>query len=227
MFISGTHVRRVFGQENRRETAWILGIGTPLPFFLVLLPGLLSMFPVDPLTGRSGQKTSTLLILAIAAAVTSIPVISRIFYDLKILHTRFASLILGFAMIEDIILWAVLAVATALAKTAVSQQSLVNNIATHVSITVAYMTFGLLVAPRLLTRFHVSCWSALHKSFALAYVISVLFAYIAIATLLEVNLIFAAFLAGFGVVGGMEGQGECAFPKCWTRLSIFQRRYSS
>src|SRR5262245_13996388 len=36
MFISGTHVRRVLGQENRRQTLWLLGVGTPIPFFLVL-----------------------------------------------------------------------------------------------------------------------------------------------------------------------------------------------
>ena len=104
MFISGSQVRRVLAQENQRETAWILGIGTPLPFFLVLALGLFSLLPIDPIVGSAGQKTSALLILSIAVAVTSIPVISRIFYDLKILHTRFASLILGAAVLEDIIL---------------------------------------------------------------------------------------------------------------------------
>jgi Kef-type K+ transport system membrane component KefB len=221
MFISGTHVRRVLGQENRRQTLWLLGVGTPIPFFLVLAAGLLALLPMDSLTGPAGQKTSTLLILSIAVAITSIPVISRIFYDLKILHTRFASLILGFAMIEDIILWAVLAIATALAKTAVAQQNLVSDIATHVSITVAYMTLGLLVAPRLLKKFHVSRWNALHKSSEMAYVVSVLFAYIAVATLLEVNLIFAAFLAGFGVVGGMEGQERARFSKVLDAIEHF------
>lgn len=221
MFISGTHVRRVLGRENRRQTLWLLGVGTPIPFFLVLAAGLMALLPMDHLTGPAGQKTSTLLILSIAVAISSIPVISRIFYDLKILHTRFASLILGFAMIEDIILWAVLAIATALAKTAVDQQSLIGDIARHVSITVAYMTFGLLVAPRLLKSFHVSRWNALHKSSALAYVISVLFAYIAVATLLEVNLIFAAFLAGFGVVGGMEGSERTRFSKVLDSIEHF------
>ena len=221
MFISGTHVRRVLSQENRRQTLWLLGVGTPIPFFLVLAAGLLALLPMESLIGPSGNQTAALLILSIAVAITSIPVISRIFYDLKILHTRFASLILGFAMIEDIILWAVLAIATALAKTAVAQQNLVNDIAVHVSITVAYMTFGLLMAPRLLKKFHVSRWNALHKSSAMAYVISVLFAYIAIATVLEVNLIFAAFLAGFGVVGGMDGEERTRFSKVLDSIEHF------
>ena len=110
MFISGSHVRRLLSKENRRETAWILGVGTPLPFFLVLGLGLASVIPIDPLVGVKGVKTATLLVLASAVAVTSIPVISRIFHDLKILHTRFASLVLGFAVLEDIVLWGVLAV---------------------------------------------------------------------------------------------------------------------
>ena len=45
----------------------------------------------------------------------SVPVVSKIFADLKILHTRFARLILGVAVLEDIVLWLALAVATATA----------------------------------------------------------------------------------------------------------------
>jgi len=113
MFISGSEVRRVLGQENRKATTWLLAVGTPLPFFIAL--GIGFFLPLDRLTGPAGDETSVLLVLAIAAAVTSIPVISRIFYDLRILHTRFASIVLGTALLEDIALWAVLAVATAIA----------------------------------------------------------------------------------------------------------------
>jgi Kef-type K+ transport system membrane component KefB len=52
-------------------------------------------------------------------AVTSVPVISKIVADLKILHTRFARVVLGVAVLEDIVLWAALAVATAVAGTTV------------------------------------------------------------------------------------------------------------
>src|SRR5919106_1036285 len=36
MFVSGSSARHVLGKENRQATAWILGLGTPLPFFLAL-----------------------------------------------------------------------------------------------------------------------------------------------------------------------------------------------
>lgn len=222
MFISGSQVRRVLAQENQRETAWILGIGTPLPFLLVLALGLFSILPIDPLVGSAGQKTSALLILSIAVAVTSIPVISRIFYDLKILHTRFASLILGAAVLEDIILWAVLAVATSIANRAtLAQQHVVGEISAHIGATVAYITIALFITPHFLRKFHISRWNIFHKSSPLGYVILILFLYTAVAAILEVNLIFAAFLAGFGVVGGMSGSERERFSKVLESIEHF------
>ena len=222
MFISGSQVRRVFAQENRRETAWILGIGTPLPFFLVLGLGLFSFLPLKSLTGSAGQEISALLILSIAVAVTSIPVISRIFYDLKILHTRFASLILSAAVLEDIILWGVLAIATAIASTAtLAQQHVVSEISSHIGATIAYIILALFVTPPLLKKVNASRWNVFRKSSPLGYVILVLFLYTVVAALLEVNLVFAAFLAGFGIVGGMGGTERERFSKVFESIEQF------
>ena len=222
MFISGSQVRRVLARENRRETAWILGIGTPLPFFLILALGLFSVLPIDPLVGSAGQKTSTLLILSIAVAVTSIPIISRIFYDLKILHTRFASLILGAAVLEDIILWGVLAVATAIANSAtLAQQQVVSEVSSHIGTTIAYITLALFLTPRLLMKVSASRWNIFRKSSPLGYIILVMFLYTVVAALVEVNLIFAAFLAGFGVVGGMGGTERERFSKVFESIEQF------
>ena len=222
MFISGSQVRRVLARENRRETAWILGIGTPLPFFLVLALGLFSILPLDPLVGVAGQKTSALLILSIAVAVTSIPVISRIFYDLKILHTRFASLILGAAVLEDILLWAVLAIAAAIANTAtLAQQHVASEISAHIGATIAYTAIALFLTPHLLKKLHVSRWNIFLKSSPLGYVILVLFLYTGVAAVLGVNLVFAAFLAGFGVVGGISGTERERFSKVLESIEHF------
>lgn len=222
MFISGSQVRRVLARENRQKTAWILGIGTPLPFSLVLVLGMFSMLPIDPLVGTAGQRTSTLLVLSIAVAVTSIPVISRIFYDLGILHTRFASLILGAAVFEDIILWAVLAIASAIANTAtLAEQQVVGEISSHVGATVAYIAAALFLAPHFLKKFHASRWNILLKSSPLGYVILVLFLYTVVAALLDVNLVFAAFLAGFGVVGGINGTERGRFSKVFESIEQF------
>lgn len=205
MFLSGSHVKRLLAAENRRETAWILGIGTPLPFLLVLGLGLASVIPIDPLVGEKGVRSAAILVLASAAAVTSIPVISRIFTDLGIIHTRFASLILGSAVLEDIALWGVLAIATALTKTSGAAGGVVGESAQHIAIAAAYMAVALIVAPRLLKAMRGWRWNILYRASPLAYAIVVMFAYVGVAAALGVNVVFAAFLAGFGLAGGLSG----------------------
>lgn len=203
MFIAGSEVRRVLGQENRKPTAWILGIGTPLPFFTALLLG--TYLPLHLLAGPKGEGTPILLIVAIAVAVTSIPVISRIFYDLKILHTRFASLVLGAALLEDIALWGVLAVATAIGAASAETEGLVGGITAHVGYTIGYMVIGLFVAPTLLRFLHDARWNVVRASSPTGYAALIMLVYAAIAAQMDVNVVFAAFLAGFGLVGGMSG----------------------
>src|SRR5438876_4118224 len=86
MFVSGTETRRLFGREDRRQVAWLTSVGTGVPFLLALL--LIPLFPMERLIGAAGQIGALILVLGIAVAVTSIPVISRIFHDLGIMHTR-------------------------------------------------------------------------------------------------------------------------------------------
>jgi Kef-type K+ transport system membrane component KefB len=212
MFLSGSETRRLLARENRREIGWIIGVGTPLPFLLVLILGLNDMLPLRALVGTAGELHSTLLVLAIAVAVTSIPVISRIFYDLKILHTRFAALILGSAVLEDIILWGVLAIATALASSAaLARQHLVGDITAHIAVTLVYTAAALTVAPAALRRVHEARWNFLLRVSPTAYVIAILLVYAAVAAAFDITLVFAAFLAGFGLVGGMDGSERHRF----------------
>lgn len=199
MFMSGAETRRLFGKDDRRQVAWLAGVGTGLPFVLALV--LIPLFPVQQLMGAAAQRSALVLVIGIAVAVTSIPVISRIFYDLKILHTRFARLVLGVAVLEDIVLWAVLAIATALAKSAVLPKA---EIARHIAATLVYFVLGLTVVPALLKRLHQARWNLLAAASPIGYLVAVLFAYCAIAAVFDVSLVFAAFLAGFGVASGRD-----------------------
>ena len=205
MYVSGFSVRHVLGRENRAPTAWILGLGTPLPFFIAL--GLSPWLPIDAFVGEVGSRSAVVLVFAIAAAVTSIPVITKIFHDLGILHTRFASLILGAAVFEDIMLWGVLSIATAIASAtlAAAQGALAETIAGHVAVNVAYTVSGLLLVPPVLRRLGNARWNVVAQQSAATWVMTVFFGYVAVAAVLNVTLVFGAFLAGFGIVGGMKG----------------------
>lgn len=158
------------------------------------------MIPPHLLTGTSGQSTSTLLIVAIATAVCSIPVISRIFWDLGMMRTRFVTLILGSALLEDLALWVVLAFATAIATSAnLAQQHLASTVSSHVIGTLIYTLIGLFLAPGLLKRLSNASWNVLYKASPVGYTMAVLMTYCAIAAIFEVNLQFGALLAGYGI----------------------------
>jgi Kef-type K+ transport system membrane component KefB len=206
MFCSGAETRRLLAKENRRDTFLLLTVSDLASFALVLGIGFAGFLPLHLLTGSAGQPISTLLIVAIATAVCSIPVMSRIFWDLGIMQTRFVSLILGYALLEDLALWVVLAFATALATSAtLAQQHVTGAVSSHVAGTLIYTLIGLMIAPALLKRLSTASWNMLYKASPVGYVMAVLMAYCAVAGIFVVNLQFAALLAGYGIVGGLSG----------------------
>jgi Kef-type K+ transport system membrane component KefB len=195
MFLSGAEMQQLFSREERREVAWLTLVGTGIPFLLGLLFGPWLIRP--SLAGPNGNRISLIIIVAVGVAVTSVPVVSKIFADLKILHTRFARLILGVAVLEDIVLWLALAVATATAgKVALNPKQM----SWHLLVTIAYFVLGLTLVPRAVKRINKARWNVLAQQSPTGYAMAVLLAYCAVAGALDVNLVFAAFLAGFAVV---------------------------
>jgi Kef-type K+ transport system membrane component KefB len=195
MFLSGAETQQLFTREERREVGWLGVVGTGIPFLLGLIVGPWLIRP--ELAGPNGNRISLIIILAVGVAVTSVPVVSKIFADLKILHTRFARLVLGVAVLEDIALWLALAVATAMAgKTALNPRAMTY----HLLATIAFFVLGLTIVPRIIKKINKSRFNVVAKNSPVGYAIAVLLAYCAVAGALQVSLVFAAFLAGFAVV---------------------------
>lgn len=203
MFLSGTEMKRLFVKGMRREISWLCGVGTLLPFLLILWLG--SILPVESIAQGATPRLAVLIVLAVAVAVTSIPVIARIFHDLGILNTRFASLILGAAALDDVILWGVLAIATALAQAqGVMSGEVLGVMVRDVANTLGFMGIGFFLAPALLRRLNRARINILARTSPLGYAVLVLLAYTTLATWLKVDLVFAAFLAGYGLMAGGE-----------------------
>ena len=195
MFLSGAETQQLFSRDERREVGWLAIVGTGLPFLLGLIWGPWLVRP--SLAGTSGNRISLIIILAVGVAVTSVPVVSKIFADLKILHTRFARLVLGVAVVEDIFLWLALAIATAVVgRTVLNPKALCY----HLIATLVFFLLGLTVVPKLIKRLNKAQWNVLVKHSPVGYTIAVLLAYCVVAGALNVSLVFAAFLAGFAVV---------------------------
>jgi Kef-type K+ transport system membrane component KefB len=195
MFLAGAETQQLFGRHERREVAWLGLVGTGIPFLLAL--GLAGWLIRPILAGPNGNRVSLTIILAVGVAVTSVPVVSKIFADLKILHTRFARLVLAVAVLEDIVLWLALALATALAgRTALS----VREISSHLFSTLTFFVLGIGVIPRLVKLINESKFNVVARHSPLAYAMAVLLAYCVVAGALNISLVFAAFLAGFAVI---------------------------
>jgi Kef-type K+ transport system membrane component KefB len=195
MFLSGAETRHLFSREERREVGWLVSVGTGIPFVLGLTLGPWLIRPA--LAGPNGNRISLIIILAVGVAVTSVPVVSKIFADLNILHTRFARLILGVAVLEDIVLWMALALATAMAgKTVLNPRQM----SYHLITTIGFFALGLTIVPRAIKRVNKSRFNVFAQQSPVAYAIAVLLGYCVIAGALDVSIVFAAFLAGFAVV---------------------------
>ena len=195
MFLSGAETRHLFSREERREVGWLAIVGTGIPFILGLVLGPRLIRPV--LAGPNGNRVSLIIILAVGVAVTSVPVVSKIFADLNILHTRFARLVLGVAVLEDIALWLALAVATAMAGKAVINP---REMSYHLITTIGFFGLGLTIVPRIIKRISKSRFNVFAKNSPVAYAMAVLLGYCVVAGALGVSVVFAAFLAGFAVV---------------------------
>ena len=216
MFVTGAEVRRVLAREQWAPTAWILAVGTAIPFVLAFVVAI--VLPLSSLWGPNGGEGAFAVTLAAATAITSVPVISRIFHDLKILHTRFASLVLGTAMMEDIGLFAALAVATALAHYRPGEP-LGKDLVVRIGTTIAFLAFGLLLAPRILRWVGTLRANVLARRERVAYALLLMLVYTAAAVLLDVNIFFGAFLAGFGLVGGFSGSERERFAPALDAIS--------
>jgi Kef-type K+ transport system membrane component KefB len=203
MFAAGAEIRSVFHRGERKTAIAITASGTVLPF----LAGLLFLQLIDPsrFYGDAEHPTAFLLVFAIGIAVTSIPVISRIMFDLGIIGTSFARVILTAAVIEDVILYVVLAIALGLVQVAQGNEfglaGLIGfsgglGIGYHVVATLAFFGFFLLVGPRLLRAAVRFRYNLINFASPIAFEIVFMFAVTAVCIFLGISGFLGAFIAG-------------------------------
>ncbi len=201
MFVSGFELQKSLDKEDRKDILALTLGSTVIPFILGWIAPLLYDF--SPYLGDKKNMLALQLIIAIATAITSIPVLSRIFIDLGVMDTRFAKIVLSTATIHDIVLWVALAIATGLVST---QAYSIVDITYTVGLTITFFGVSLLIMPRLVEFISHSKWNFLLRSSGAGYILFICFLFSAVASILDVNVVFGAFLAGI-VVGNMpDGQ---------------------
>lgn len=194
MFSSGFEIERKFDKRDKK-TILALVIGTTLiPLFF----GWIStyFFDLEKLIGPANNLLSLKLVITVALAITSIPVISKIFLDLGIIQTTFAKITLATATIHDIVLWIFISIATGL----VSAKALsLADISTHTIISVLFFIVVLILVPKIIKLIEKRKLHVIPNGYETIIIVLVLLVFTVLASFLDVNLVFGAFLAGIVV----------------------------
>jgi Kef-type K+ transport system membrane component KefB len=215
MFAAGAELRSVFHRGERKTATYLTLGGTLLPFIVGI--GLLQVIDLNGFQGSAGNDTAFLLVVAIAIAVTSIPVISRIMLDLGILETAFARIVLTAAVIEDVALYVVLAVALGLVSQAEGDDfglaALLNldpasgiSMAYHVIVSLAFFGCFLWLGPKLVGRLARSPYNPMQRRNPVAFQLTFMFALTGLALFAGITPLFGALVAGMviGVIGEQQ-----------------------
>ena len=194
MFMSGMEIKARFAREDRKVAFPLLAGATLLPF--IVGAAAPRVFDFEPYMGPNGNISSLTIIIGIAVAITSIPVISKIFLDLGIMRTRFARIVLTVATVEDIALWGLLAVAISLSKSA--DPSLYDVIKTPV-VTLIVFVVAMVLIPRLLNGLTRTAARNVVENRPVRLALLTCFGMVAVCELLGVKDMFGALLAGMAM----------------------------
>lgn len=194
MFMSGMEIKARFAREDRKVAFPLLAGATLLPF--IVGAAAPRVFDFKPYMGPNGNVSSLTIIIGIAVAITSIPVISKIFIDLGIMRTRFARIVLTVATVEDIALWGLLAVAISLSKSA--DPSLYEVVKTPI-VTLIVFVVAMVLIPRLLNGLTRTAARNVVENRPVRLALLTCFGMVAVCELLGVKDMFGALLAGMAM----------------------------
>ena len=196
MFLSGYNTEIVVGKRNSGTVARVFLGATVLPM-LAAIP-FIRVFR-SSFIGSAGSEPAFALVFCIGVAITSIPVISKIFFDMGIMHTKFADTVLTVAAFQDLCLWILLNIATKIAvsgRIGLGQMLLITaeTLGAFVLLTVLSGKVRTNVRQPDSGQFYVIC-------FVLLPAVCGLF------TLLGINIMYSAFIAGY-VIKVLFGNSE-------------------
>lgn len=196
MFLSGYNTKLEVDRSNTKTISCVFIGATVLPM-LGAIP-FIGMFR-DAFIGSAGNKISFSLVFTIGVAITSIPVISKIFFDIGIMNTRFSNTVLTVSTFQDLCLWILLNAATRIAAT--------GKLKIPDMLIVVAFTLGLFVVAKLISD-HMQTRDMDIKAITF-YSISFVLLLLVCAGLytIGINIMYAAFLVGY-VVKSFVGDAQ-------------------
>jgi Kef-type K+ transport system membrane component KefB len=175
----------------------VAAVGVALPF---LFGFLYWMFLPHIAVASSGTPAATAIFVGATLTATSVGITARVLSDLGVMNSREARIIIGAAVIDDIIGLVILSVVTGLAAgTSVSVLGISRVAAIAVGFLVGGVMAGRFVAPRLFNLIDRMRVRHVLLTFAIAFVLFMA----ALATVAGSALIIGAFAAGL-ILSGVD-----------------------
>lgn len=190
LLVAGTEVNVATLHREGRTVLYTAVLGIFVPFVVGLLFALWlpDQYLVDP-----SRRWVFALFLATAMSISAIPVVAKILIDLKLMTSTVGHIIMGSAILNDLIGWMFFAVILSLISGAVAQQSVVGIIFLTVGFSVLCLTIGRGITARVFAFFHAR---QLPPEGILGLAILIAFFCAALTSWIGIHAIFGAFLAG-------------------------------
>lgn len=197
MFLSGYNTDIKVDKSNIKTISLVL-IGSTIIPMLFAIP-FLNLFQ-DYFIGSVNNSISFALVFCIGVAITSIPVISKIFFDMGVMNTKFSNTILTVSTIQDLILYILLNMSIRIATT--------GSIELLDIIIVVGATLGLFILTAFISKNvkqikkHVDTKVFYTSSFILLLIVCALLSKVGI------NIMYSSFLVGYLIKGLYANEKE-------------------
>ncbi|MCM1219176.1 MAG: cation:proton antiporter, partial [Lachnospiraceae bacterium] len=186
MFLSGYNTKLEFDKKNARTITCVFIGATILP--MVCAVPFITFFQ-KYFIGELDNALAFGLVFTIGVAITSIPVISKIFFDMGIMNTRFSNTVLTVSTFQDLCLWILLNAATRIATT--------GELKLPEMLIVVLMTLGLFGLVKLISD-HVHVWNRKTRPinfYTVSFVVLLLTSALLYRT--GINIMYSSFLVGY------------------------------
>lgn len=186
MFSSGYNTKIDLQKKNAR-IFFSLFIGSTI---IPMIAGLAFIKVFAPyFIGEANSYLAFLLVFIIGIAITSIPVISKIFFDMGIINTRFANVVLTASTLQDLCLWILLNTAIDIA---LSEELNIGNMCI-----VIFLTILLFLIVQFISRKLENLDIRVDNSSFMQICFISLFVIVAALSYLKINIMYSAFLTGY------------------------------
>lgn len=188
MFLSGYNTEIKVDKKNIRTISLVFVGATILPM-LGSIP-FFNMFQ-NAFIGDGANVNSYRMVFAIGVAITSIPVISKIFFDMGIMNTEFSNTVLTVSTFQDLCLWILLNIATKMATD--GKVDLISMLV------IVFMTIGIFVLIGAISKFVKVVkhdWKPINF-YTISFI--VLLITCSLLYLAGINIMYSAFVVGYAV----------------------------